>query len=192
MYADDIDILSLLLHYCRNTPDLKSIFITEMTRKSDYQRRKCYSIREVISQLSKRGEPKLSHLLFAHAFTGCDMTSAKSTYSWQKFSGLSWMVKRYYIQDYPENFRGNTKRRTIASDFIRTSIESSLTRRDKKRTSDRHVCGQGQVAFYKLLTWTRLENSNVGTKKIYIEAFDIIPCYMMNFLCYSCSQLWAR
>ena len=190
MYADDIDILSLLLHYCRNTPDLKSIFITEMTRKSDYQRRKCYSIREVISQLSKRGEPTLSHLLFAHAFTGCDMTSAKSTYSWQKFSGLSWMVKRYYIQDYPENFRGNTKRRTIASDFIRTSIESSLTRRDKKRTSDRR--GEDQVAFYKLLTWTRLENSNVGTKKIYIEAFDIIPCYMMNFLCYSCSQLWAR
>ena len=25
-----------------------------------------------------------------------------STYSRQKFSGLSWMVKRYYIQDYPE------------------------------------------------------------------------------------------
>ena len=60
------------------------------------------------------------------------------------------MVKRYYIQDYPENFRGNTKRRTIASDFIRTSIESSLTRRDKKRTSDRR--GEDQVAFYKLLT----------------------------------------
>ena len=147
MYADDIDILSLLLHYCRNTPDLKSIFITEMTRKSDYQRRKCYSIREVISQLSKRGEPTLSHLLFAHAFTGCDMTSAKSTYSWQKFSGLSWMVKRYYIQDYPESFRGDTETRTTASDFIRPSIESSLTRREKK-THIRHVvCGEGRWLF---------------------------------------------
>ena len=31
-----------------------------------------------------------------------------STYSRQKFSGLFCMVKRYYIQDYPENFRGNT------------------------------------------------------------------------------------
>ena len=29
------------------------------------------------------------------------------------------MVKRYYIQDYPENFRGNTETRTIASDSIR-------------------------------------------------------------------------
>ena len=42
------------------------------------------------------------------------------------------MVKRYYIQDYPENLRGNTETRTIASDFIRPSIESSLTRREKK------------------------------------------------------------
>ena len=25
-----------------------------------------------------------------------------STYSWQKFPGFSWMVKRYYSQDYPE------------------------------------------------------------------------------------------
>ena len=44
------------------------------------------------------------------------------------------MVKRYYIQDYPENFRRNTKTRTVASDFIRPSIESSLTRRGKNRT----------------------------------------------------------
>ena len=29
------------------------------------------------------------------------------------------MIKRYYMQDYPENFRDNTETRTIASDFIR-------------------------------------------------------------------------
>ena len=52
------------------------------------------------------------------------------TYSRQKFSGLSWMVKRYYIQDYPENIRGDTETtRSTASDFIRPSIESSITRR---------------------------------------------------------------
>ena len=44
------------------------------------------------------------------------------------------MVKRHYIQDYSENFKGNTESRTVASDFIRPSIESSLTRRGKKRT----------------------------------------------------------
>ena len=93
------------------------------------------------------------------------------------------MLKRYYIQDYSENFRGNTKTRTIASDFIRTSIESSLTRQEKK-THNRQICGKGQIAFYKLLTWTRLENSNVGTKRNYVEDFDIFPCYMMKFFCF--------
>ena len=52
------------------------------------------------------------------------------------------MVKRYYIQDYPENLRGNTETRTIASDFIRPLIESSLTRREKK-THIRHVLKAG-------------------------------------------------
>ena len=114
-----------------------------------------------------------------------------STYSRQRFSGLSWMVKCYYIQDYPESFRGNIETRTIASDFIRPLIESSLTRREER--TDRSDMLWGQVAFYKLLTWTELENSRVGTKKIiYMEAFDIFPCYMMKFSCYSCSQLWAR
>ena len=54
------------------------------------------------------------------------------------------MVKRYYIKDYPENFRGNTQTRTVALDFIRPSIESSLTRRGKNRTDQAcgHVGGQ--------------------------------------------------
>ena len=75
MYADDSDILSLLLHHCHNTPDFKDTFLTEMTTKSDHQQRKCYSIREAISQFIKRGEPMLPYLLFAHVFTGCDTTS---------------------------------------------------------------------------------------------------------------------
>ena len=94
-----------------------------------------------------------------------------STYSRQKFSGLSWMVKRYYIQDYPENFRGNTEIRTIASDFIRPSIESSLTRRVKK-TQIRHVVrAVGFLQLYKFLTWTGLENSSIGTKKYIYGSF---------------------
>ena len=49
------------------------------------------------------------------------------------------MAKRYYIEDYPENFRGDTETtRTTASDFIRPSSESSLTRREKK-TYIKHV-----------------------------------------------------
>ena len=54
------------------------------------------------------------------------------------------MVKRYYIQDYPENFRGNTETRTIASDFMRPSTESSLNRREKKKPAQiRHVVRVG-------------------------------------------------
>ena len=53
------------------------------------------------------------------------------------------MVQRYYIQDYPENFRGNTETRTIASDFIRPTIESSLTRRGKKTAQIRSVVRAG-------------------------------------------------
>ena len=117
-----------------------------------------------------------------------------TTYSRQKFSGLSWMVKRYYIQDYPENFRGDTETtRTTALDFIRPSIESSLTRREKKCTSNMWCEWWGKVAFYKLLIWTRLENSNVGIKKIIWKLLIFFHAsYTMKFSCYSCSQLWAR
>ena len=48
------------------------------------------------------------------------------------------MVKRYYIQDYPENFRGNTETRTVASDFIRPSIESSQPG-EEKNAQIRHL-----------------------------------------------------
>ena len=76
VFSNDTDILSLLLHHYHNTPNLKDIFLPEMTRKSSHQQRKCYSIREVISQFLKRGEPTLPYLLFAYAFTGCGMSSA--------------------------------------------------------------------------------------------------------------------
>ena len=49
------------------------------------------------------------------------------------------MVTHYYIQDYLENFRGDTETRTTVSDFIRLSIESSLTRREKKNAHQ--TCG---------------------------------------------------
>ena len=45
------------------------------------------------------------------------------------------MVRRYYIQDYPENFRGDTgTTRTTALGFHQAvnREQSSLTRREKK------------------------------------------------------------
>ena len=61
------------------------------------------------------------------------------------------MVKRYYIQDYPGSFRGNTDSRTITSDFIRPSIESSLTRREKKNA---HLVRAG--GFLQVVNWNKV------------------------------------
>ena len=85
------------------------------------------------------------------------------------YSGLFWKC------------RGNTETRTVASDFIRPSIESSLTRREKKCTSNMWCEWWGKVAFYKLLIWTRLENSNVGIKKI-----------IWKLLIFSMLAIWRR
>ena len=111
------------------------------------------------------------------------------------FSGLSLMVKTYYIQDYPENFRGNTETRTIVSDFIMPSIESSLSRREKKtRTKHRrHVLWWEQVAFYELLTWTGLESSSAGTKKkLYGSFWYFSMLYDEVFMLLLLSALRAR
>ena len=71
------------------------------------------------------------------------------------------MVKRHYIQDYSENFRGNTETRTVASDFIRPSIESSLTRRGKKRTDQAcgHVVREGGQWLWWKIGWSKMEKT---------------------------------
>ena len=95
----------------------------------------------------------------------------------------------YSGQDYPENFRGNTETRTIASDFIRPSIDSCLTRRENKPTKKhrRHVVSVG--GFLQVVNLNKVKKQQCRYQKNYMEAFDIFPCYMMKFLCYSCSQL---
>ena len=57
------------------------------------------------------------HWMFFSNTCSCFMT----TYSRQQYSGLSWMIKCYYIQDYPKYFKGNIETRTIASNFIWSS-----------------------------------------------------------------------
>ena len=66
------------------------------------------------------------------------------------------MVKSYYIQYYPVNFRGNTKTRIIASDFIRPSIESSLTRREKKTHIRDQAFGVRAGGFLQVVNWNKV------------------------------------
>ena len=79
------------------------------------------------------------------------------------------MVKRYYyIQDYSENFRGNTETRTIASDFIRPSIESSLTRRGKKTHIRDQIFAEGAGGFLEVVNWNKVREYQCWyQKKLY-------------------------
>ena len=53
---------------------------------------------------------------------------------WQKYSGLSWMVKRYYIQNYPENVRDNTETRNNSLRFNQVVNREQSNQARKKRT----------------------------------------------------------
>lgn len=72
VYSDDTDVLCLLLHHF-DIDSNKDIFLSNMTRSKSNQARECVSIRKVIQGMDTND---LKYLLFAHAFTGCDTTSA--------------------------------------------------------------------------------------------------------------------
>ena len=72
IFADDSDILCLLLHHCKSVESLHKIYLTSMTKRVDCQR-ECYDIDQIIGSTA---EHVINNILFAHAFTGCDTTSA--------------------------------------------------------------------------------------------------------------------
>ena len=129
VYADDTDNLALLLHDYHNIPNLKDIFLTEMARKSDHQQSKFYSIREIISQLLKRGKPTLPYLLFAHAVTGCDTTSA--IYQFVKTSIFKKLKNSKRVRNIADIFYKNGQNPqiigTAAFIFLSFTLVTSLT-----------------------------------------------------------------
>ena len=71
VFADDTDILSLLIHHMANSStDMYNIYITNVKKE---QRRECYNVTDILNALENH---VIKYLLFAHAFTGCDTTSA--------------------------------------------------------------------------------------------------------------------
>lgn len=72
IFSDDTDILCLLVHHVATDPLLHNILLTNMTRKKG-KPREYYSISDV---LEKPENVLHDVILFAHAFTGCDTTSA--------------------------------------------------------------------------------------------------------------------
>ena len=73
VYSDDTDILCLLVHHYFHLSNLQNMYLSNMTRQKD-QARNCYSISDIVNQGAFK--TVLSYILFAHAFTGCDTTSA--------------------------------------------------------------------------------------------------------------------
>ena len=68
--ADDTDVLILLMHHWMDT--IADIFFSE-TKKSQKKSLQVWKIHDLIS---KAGKIVTDHLLFIHAWTGCDTTSA--------------------------------------------------------------------------------------------------------------------
>ena len=70
--ADDTDILCLLLHHMYYSSNKSEIYLKNMTVQSNKDERVSYNINDIITSAKKE---YLQHLLFCHAFTGCDTTS---------------------------------------------------------------------------------------------------------------------
>ena len=105
VYADDTNIISLLLHHYHNKPNLEDIFLTAMTRKSDHQQSKYYSIRGIINQLLKR--------LFAPIFTGCDTTSA--VYQFGKTSIFKKLKNSKRVRNIADIYKNGQNPQTIGT-----------------------------------------------------------------------------
>ena len=56
-----------------NSTVIHDIYLINATRKKEQQRRECYNITDILNVVE---DHVIKYLLFAHAFTGCDTTSA--------------------------------------------------------------------------------------------------------------------
>ena len=71
VFADGNDILSLLIHQMTNSStDMYNINKINVKKE---QRRECYNVTDILNALENH---LIKYLFFAHAFTGCDTTSA--------------------------------------------------------------------------------------------------------------------
>ena len=109
--ADDTDILCLLLHHMYHSNNKNEIYLKNMTIQSNKDERVSYNINDIIRSTKKE---YLEHLLFCHAFTGCDTTSQihnfgkKSIFSKLKMSkDLQHLSEQFYQASATVNEIGN-------------------------------------------------------------------------------------
>ena len=110
--SDDTDVLSFLVHHVSKDPSLKEIFLGDMTRKKG-QQRQYYRITDTTAKYRRFCQ----YLLFAHAFTGCDTTSAIHNFGktaiYQKIEAspaLQSIIGQFYEETSPEEIGNATIR----------------------------------------------------------------------------------
>ena len=110
--SDDTDVLCLLIHHVAKDPSLKGIFLADMTRKKG-QQREYYKISEITNKCTQFSQ----YLLFAHAFTGCDTTSAIHNFGKTAIfnkvkdsTTLKSIIHKFYEENFPEEIGNATIR----------------------------------------------------------------------------------
>ena len=81
IFADDTDILCLVLNHLYILRDHGNIHLKNMTRKNDAEVRPCYRIQDIIDASESI---HVEYILFCHAFTGCETISAIHMF-WKTF-----------------------------------------------------------------------------------------------------------
>ena len=106
VFSDDTDVFCLLLHHIAiKKSAYKDIIVANMTKHKN-KSREYYVLPGVIDKL---GKVDLQFLLFCHAFTGCDTTSAIHNFGktsiFKKLQGsskLQKLAREFYKENSPE------------------------------------------------------------------------------------------
>ena len=99
--TDDTDNICLMMHHVHVSDKSYDIFIKNMTRKKASDQRVCYRIQDV---LDESDTVIAEFILFAHAFTGCDTTSAIHNFGKQSIftklrssASLREIARQFYV-----------------------------------------------------------------------------------------------
>eukprot|EP00794_Sanderia_malayensis_P008462 gene8462-9369_t len=177
VFSDDTDVLCLLVHHVAKNPTPHDIFLTNMTRKKNKQR-EFYAVKDVIEKFD---DDIVDCLLFAHAFTGCDTTSAIHMFGktvifrkLQTSALLKSIAANFYVDQSPQEI-GNVCIRFfellhLSSDSlpqIRKTKYEQMVMSDRSNVDPSLLPPSPRAAFYhglrvyhQVKVWRELKNSD--------------------------------
>ena len=111
VFTDDTDNLRLLIHHVNISQKQNDIYIKNMTKKKESNERVCYRLHNVIDNL----DPLIiKFILFAHAYTVCDTTSAIYNFGKQAIfpktgasNTLQQIVQQFFLDNISPETTGN-------------------------------------------------------------------------------------